>query len=110
MKLRDFAGCVNRCNEVLIPVYFADDPPNRPDGLEGDDECEAFIWAPVQKAKIKELVLSRAKELGIDEVDAVLDPEDNNLYLDGGGEDGEEEDLEEENEVEEEEEVVGEGA
>ena len=68
MRLREFAGKVNDCDEVLVPVFFA-------------DHEDAVVWLAVKKSEVKEAIIEKAKELEIEEIDAELDEEDNCLYI-----------------------------
>lgn len=98
MKHREFAGALNRCTEVLVAVEFS-------------DHEEGVLWLPIKKSEAR-AIIDHAKEHGITEIHAELDPEDKCLYIEVKGEEetetDEEEDLEgeetEEEEAEEEEE------
>jgi ABC-type proline/glycine betaine transport system substrate-binding protein len=83
MRLREFSGSINRCDEVLVPVFFH------------TSQVEA-LWIPVKKAEAREII-EKAKELGLEEVHAELDEEDNCLYIIEPG--SEEEGAEEEEET-----------
>lgn len=80
MRLREFAGAINRCHEVLVAVHY------------GPGE-EDFLWLPIAKTYAREIT-DKAREANLEEIDAVLDGDD--LYIDAGDEEGAEEEEEEE--------------
>jgi hypothetical protein len=94
MKHREFAGALNRCVEVLVPVEFS-------------DHEEGVIWLPVKKSEAR-AILEHAREHGIEEIHAELDKEDKCLYVEVRSETETEEAEEEEAEEEEEEEETSE--
>jgi len=69
MTLREFAGAVNRCTQVLVPVVFA-------------DHDDAIVYLAVPKNEAKDVICKEAKKLGLETVFAELDEEDNCLYVD----------------------------
>jgi len=74
MTLREFAGAVNRCTQVLVPVVFA-------------DHDDAIVYLAVPKNEAKDVICKEAKKLGLETVFAELDEEDNCLYVDFPDED-----------------------
>lgn len=81
VRLRPFAGMVNRAKEILVPVYYAS-PRENEDGHE-----EGFCWLPITKATAKQLI-EEATEAGIEEIEGVTE-EDGSLYIDGPEDDDE---------------------
>ncbi len=73
MRLREFAGAINRCHEVLVAVHFG----------PGEDD---FLWVPISKTSAREIT-DKAREAGLEEVDAAM--EDGDLLLDVGEEEEE---------------------
>ncbi len=93
LRLRQFAGEINRADAVYIPVFF--------------HSSQESFWMEVPKTNAKELI-AHATEHGIEEVEGIT-IEDGCLYIDGPGEEGEtpgEKEEEEEEETEEEEEEI----
>ena len=84
MRVREFAGSVNRAKEVLVLVQFS---------AEHD---EGSLWLPIAKSTAKEIV-DHAKEHGIEEIENVME-DDGCLYLDVPEDDGEDEKEEEKEE------------
>jgi hypothetical protein len=82
MRVREFAGAVNRAKEVLVLVQFS------------AEHEEGSMWLPIAKSAAKEIV-DHAKEHGIEEVENVME-DDGCLYLDVPDDDGEEDQKDEE--------------
>jgi hypothetical protein len=99
VRLRAFAGMVNKASEILVPVYISS---------KGEHDNH-YVWVPISKTAAKELI-EEAKERGLEEIEGVTESE-GCLYLDGPGEEeGEPGTGEEEEEEEEEEEPEREAA
>jgi hypothetical protein len=68
MRLREFAGCVNRAKEVVVMVPFS-------------SHDEGVTWLAIQKNVAKDLI-DEAKELGIEEIEGVsFNEEEGILYI-----------------------------
>lgn len=86
MRVREFAGAVNRAKEVLVLVSFS-------------EHEEGTLWLPISKSTAKEIV-DHAKEHGIEEIENLME-DDGCLYLDVPEDSDEETSGEEEEEEEE---------
>lgn len=94
LRLRAFAGKINKAKEILVPVYvFAD--------VEGEEPQEC-VWIPITKQAAR-LIIDEAQEREIEEVCGISE-EDGCLYIDGP--DSEEIEEEEEEEVAEAKETI----
>lgn len=91
VRLREFAGLVNRSKEILIPVCFS----SHEDGV---------TFLPIQK-NVAKMLIDEAKELGLDCIEGVVEgtgEDEGCLYLEGPeeGEEGVESEAAEEEPLE----------
>ena len=80
VRLREFAGLVNRASEIVVPVSFSSH-------TDAAGEEDGVAWLPIQKNVAKQLI-DEAKEIGVEEIEGVFyNEEEGCLYIEGPGDD-----------------------